>query len=85
MPPIAESNNGTLLDSPRGFGIRGEFSAGTYYVRVSSFWARAAGSYTIHAQTVTDPGDTIATATTVTLDSATPGRIGPTGGDPDDR
>ena len=83
--PIAESNNGTLLDSPRGFGIRGEFSAGTYYVRVSSFWGRAAGSYTIHAQTVTDPGDTIATATTVTLDSATPGRIGPTGGDPDDR
>ena len=81
---VAVSNNGTLLDSPSGFGIRGEFSAGAYYVRVSSFWARAAGSYTIHAQTVTDPGDTIATATTITLDSATPGRIGPTGGDPDD-
>ena len=80
--PVVDSNSGTLLDSPRGFGIREELSAGAYYVRVSSYLARAAGSYAIHAQTVTDPGDTIATATTVTLDSATPGRIGPEGGSP---
>ena len=81
---LEENDDGTLLDSPLAFSIREELSAGTYYVRVSSFKDRAAGSYTIHAQTVTDPGDTRATATTVTLDSATPGRIGPVGGDPDD-
>ena len=81
---LEENDDGTLLDSPLGFSLRSEIMAGTYYVRVSSFKDRAAGSYTIHAQTVTDPGDTRATATTVTLDSATPGRIGPVGGDPDD-
>ncbi len=70
----------TLLDAPRGFALRSELSAGTYYVRVSSYRAREAGSYTIHAQTVTDPGNTIASATPVTLDSATPGRIGPEAG-----
>ena len=81
--PVADNDDGTLIDSPGGFGIREEVEAGTYYVRVSSYLARAAGAYTIHAQAVTDPGDTFATATTITIDSVTPGRIGPRGGDPD--
>ena len=70
------ANHGTLVDAPRGFEFREELTAGTYYVRVSSYEDEAAGAYRIHAQTVTDPGSTIATAATVTLDSATPGRIG---------
>ena len=73
---VAEANGGTLLNSRRSFELREELTAGTYYVRVSSYEDRAAGSYRIHAQTVTDPGSTAATAATVTLDSATPGRIG---------
>ena len=77
---LKEARATTLLDAPRGFALRSELSAGTYYVRVSSYRAREAGSYTIHAQTVTDPGNTIASATPVTLDSATPGRIGPEAG-----
>ena len=80
--PVADNDDGTLVDSPRGFGIREELETGTYYVRVSSYLGRAAGPYTIHARTVTDPGDTFATATTITLDSATPGRISPLGGRP---
>ena len=77
---LKEARATTLLDAPRGFALRSELSAGTYYVRVSSYRAGEAGSYTIHAQTVTDPGNTIASATPVTLDSATPGRIGPEAG-----
>ncbi len=73
---VAEANGGTLLNSRRSFELREELTAGTYYVRVSSYEDRAAGSYRIHAQTVTDPGSTAATAATVTLDSATPGHIG---------
>ena len=77
---LKEADSGTLLDSPSGFEFREELAAGTYYVRVSSFEERKAGSYRIHVQTFTDPGDTFETATEVTLDSATPGRIGPIGG-----
>ncbi|MCY4616748.1 MAG: cadherin domain-containing protein [Chloroflexi bacterium] len=73
---VAEANGGTLLNSRRSFELREELTAGTYYVRVSSYEDRATGSYRIHAQTVTDPGSTAATAATVTLDSATPGHIG---------
>ena len=80
---LEESDDGTLLDGPRGFEFREELEAGTYYVRVSSYKDREAGSYRIHAQTFTDPGSTFATATTVSLDSASPGRIGPRGGFPD--
>ena len=79
---VAEANDGTLIDAPRGFEFREELTAGTYYVRVSSHEDEEPGSYRIHAQTFTDPGSTIATATTVTLDSATAGRIG-SGGDED--
>ena len=77
---LKEADSGTLLDSPNGFEFREELDAGTYYVRVSSFEERKAGSYRIHVLTFTDPGDTFETATEVTLDSATPGRIGPIGG-----
>ena len=72
---LDESDDGTLLDAPLGFEFRWRLSAGTYYVRVSSYEDREAGSYRVHARTVTGPGSTFATATTVALDSATPGRI----------
>ena len=81
---LKEADSGTIMDAPGGFEFRQKLEAGTYYVRVSSFEERAAGSYRIHVLTFTDPGDTFETATEVTLDSATPGRIGPVGGKPDD-
>ena len=77
---IAGDDDGQLLDGPLNFSIREELLAGTYYVRVTSFDARETASYTIHAQLATDPGNTKDTATTVSLDSITPGRIGPQGG-----
>ena len=77
---LAGGDDGQLLDGPLNFSIREELPTGTYYVRVTSFGARETASYTIHAQLVTDPGNTKDTATTVSLDSITPGRIGPEGG-----
>ncbi len=77
---LAADDEGQLLDGPRNFSIRTELPAGTYYIRVGSFEARETASYTLHARLVTDPGGTKDTATTVALDSITPGRIGPTGG-----
>ena len=77
---LAGGDDGQLLDGPLNFSIREELPTGTYYVRVTSFDALETASYTIHAQLATDPGSTKDTATTVSLDSITPGRIGPEGG-----
>ncbi len=74
---LEEADDGTHLDSPLWFEFREILDAGTYYIRVSSYEDRGAGSYRIHAQTYTDPGDTFDTATTVTLDSATPAASAP--------
>ena len=83
---LASNDDGILLDGRLNFSIRAELSAGTYYVRVTSFEARDTAAYTIHARVATDPGDTKDTATAVALDSMTPGRLGATvgpGGDTD--
>ena len=77
---VASNDDGILLDGRLNFSIRAELSAGTYYVRVTSFGARDTAAYTIHAQLATDPGDTKDTATAVSPDSMTPGRISPEGG-----
>ena len=77
---LASNDEGYLLDGRLNFSIRAELPAGTYYVRVTSFGARDTAAYTIHAQVATDPGDTKDTATAVSPDSMTPGRISPEGG-----
>ena len=77
---LASNDDGILLDGRLNFSIRAELRAGTYYVRVTSFAARDTAAYTIHARVATDPGDTKDTATDVSPDSMTPGRISPAGG-----
>ena len=58
------------------FHIRRNLSPGVYYVRVrgSSVYIPT-GSYTLHAEVVTDPGSSTGTATSLNLDSPTPGTI----------
>ena len=82
---LTSRDDGNFLNQYRNFDIRREVTAGTYYVRVRTFEGWLPGSYTIHARAVTDPGSTLATATAVSLDSATPGRIGPRGGTDGDK
>ena len=77
---VAFNDDGILLDGRLNFSIRAELPAGTYYVEVTSFEARDTASYTIHAQVAADPGDTKDTATSVSPDSMTPGRISPARG-----
>ena len=64
-----------------GFNLRRNLSSGVYYLSVRS-WGGAIGDYTLHAEAVTDPGNTTGTATTLNLDPPTPGTIG-TAGDSD--
>ena len=56
------------------FSLRRNLPRGVYYIDVLS-WDGAIGDYTLHADAVTDPGSTVGTATTLNLDSPTPGMI----------
>ena len=57
------------------FNLRANLAPGIYYVGVSSFDQTTTGSYTLHAEAVTDPGNTIGTATRLNLSAPTPGTI----------
>ncbi len=60
---------------PKNFHIRANLRPGVYYILVVSYRFLYVGDYTLHAQAVTDPGNTIDTSTRLTLDSPTPGTI----------
>ena len=77
---VASNDNGHLPHGPLNPSIRRELAAGTHYVRVKSNTATGTGVYTLHSQSVTDPGSTLATATTIEAGTAYPGRISPSGG-----
>ncbi len=74
---LALSHDSRLLDHPLSFSFRYYFSAGAYYIKVTSYDGRYTGPYTIHAESVDDRGGTTATATPITLDSKAAGRINP--------
>ena len=71
---IALNDDSLILDRYRAFHIRRILATGTYYVRVRSFRTRT-GGFSLQAETVTDPGGSIASATSLTVDSPTPGTI----------
>ena len=77
---VASNDNGHLPHGPLNPSIRRELAAGTHYVRVKSNTATGTGVYTLFSQSVTDPGSTLATATTIEAGTAYPGRISPSGG-----
>ena len=55
--------------------MRRNLAPDVYYVGVYNFDDVSTGAYTLHAEAVTDPGSTIATATRLDLDSPTAGSI----------
>ena len=75
------NNDSYIVGREYGFNLRRNLSSGVYYLSVRS-WAGAIGDYTLHAEAVTDPGNTTGTATTLNLDPPTPGMID-TAGDSD--
>ena len=76
----AENGLSFYPEDPLGFSIRVTLPPAVYFIWVASFRESSSGSYVLHAQPVTDPGYTAATATTVELGSLTAGRITPAGG-----
>ena len=75
------NNDSYIVGRQYGFNLRRNLSSGVYYLSVRS-WAGAIGDYTLHAEAVTDPGNTIGTATTLNLGPPIPGTID-TAGDSD--
>ena len=81
---LLKNEHGFFVDNPLNFSLRYRMQAGTYYLRVYVETGTSAGRYTLHTQAATDPGNSIETATTVVLNSITPGLVGPSWGDGSD-
>ena len=73
---VRSDDDGLFLEGPFNFSIRAQLDTGTYYLKVSQKDGSPTGRYQFHAQAVTDPGNSLSTATPVTLNSITPGRVG---------
>ena len=63
-------------EGPFNFSLNAQLDTGTYYIKVSLGDDSPTGRYRLHAQAVTDPGHSLATATPITPDSTTPGLFG---------
>ena len=72
---IAFNDDGRLIPGFRNFLIRQALSAGTYYLRVSSFAGLSDGPYSVYATESEDPGDEIAGAVPLTLSDAAGGNL----------
>ena len=71
---IASNDDSYIAGRETSFSLRGNLPRGVYYISVRS-WLTADGDYTLHAEAVTGPGNTTGTATTLSIDSPTPGMI----------
>ena len=76
---LAVNDDSSIVGRFSGFHIRANLGPGVYYVVVVSYRNLYVGDYTLHAEAVTDPGNTANTATRLSLDSPTPGSIGTAG------
>ena len=73
---LVVSDDGFIEPGLTNFHIRRGLSPGVYYVGVFSADGTSVGDYTLHARAVAeDLGNSISTATTLSLDIPTPGRI----------
>ena len=77
--PFASNNDSFISGRPYNFHLRALLAPGIYYVEVFSFDGLTTGSYTLHAEAVVDPGNTIGTAKTLNLSAPTAGSIDFTG------
>lgn len=66
------NDDGTFRDNPHNFSLRKTVGPGIYYLIISSFLPES-GDYVLHTQSVTEPGDTLETATALELGTPTAG------------
>ena len=76
---IAYNDDGFLPGGRWNFLIRGRLPAGTYYVKVTSFFGISDGPYTVYATAITEPGSTTTDALALTLGGVAGGIIEPAG------
>ena len=85
---LQDSNGTVLFSSDDGylstlqFLIRARLQAGTYYVKARGFASMIrtnTGLYSVHVETVTEPGSTLGTARSLSFSKAEGGRIDPEG------
>ena len=73
------NNDSYTAGRETSFSLRRNLPRGVYYISVRSWLTAdgdfATGDYTLHAEAVTGPGSATGTATTLSLDSPTPGVI----------
>ena len=73
---LAVNDDSFIVGRFSNFHIRADLGPGVYYIVVVSYRNLYVGDYTLHAEAVTDPGNTTNTATRLSLDSPMPGTIG---------
>ena len=68
------NDDGSHREGPRNFDLRRIVSPGVYYVVIVS-WRPIPGEYVLHTSAVTDPGNSLDTATDLTLGSPVGGTL----------
>ena len=71
---LTENDDSYITGRREAFSIRATLSSGIYYIVVLGYKEKT-GDYTLHAEAAADTGNSIATATSLNLDSPTPGKI----------
>ena len=74
--PFLQNDDSFISGRRLNFHLRATLAPGIYYVGVFSFDRITTGDYVLHAEVVTDPGNTIGTAKALTLRTPTAGTIG---------
>ena len=73
---LLANDDSRMINRWSNFHLRASLSPGVYYVAVVSYLSQHIGDYTLYAETVSDIGNTIDTATRLSMDAPTPGTIG---------
>ena len=71
---IASNNNRAVPGNTLNFSLQAIVSGGTYYIKVDGSRDSTTGPYKLHVRAAAPPGNSFENATTVALDTSTPGR-----------
>ena len=77
--PFLWNDDSFISGRPYNFHLRATLAPGIYYVEVFSSDRATTGNYILHAEAVTDPGNTVGTAKALNLSAPTAGSIDFTG------
>ena len=73
--PFLVNDDSFIIGRSYNFHLRATLGPGIYYVGVFSYDRATTGNYILHAEAVTDPGNTVGTAKTLNLSAPTAGSL----------